>query len=575
MTRDYLLCLSAGGSPPHLDPPLEHALASCGCVRRFAAGNMLLSVGEVVPVRSLKGGVGWIVGDLFDRAGDPAPEEIAIAAAASGAKRLIDSMWGSYLLFAAGDAGFEALRDPSGGLACYHAEAGGKHYFTSLPHLLVDCGLAAADLDWAMILHSLTQRPERLSRTQVRGVDEPIAGTRFTVTGRNIASEQLWDPWAFASRPFDGAPAEGLRDALGSTLEAWGRTFRRPLIEISGGLDSAIVAAGLGASAPGASLITFAPAPGDPDETLYARAIADRLGLPLTIAKPRLEDVDLERSLSANLPRPNARAFTQAADLKSLERGRAIGADAFFSGGGGDDMFCYLRTILPAIDRLHVEGVRGMASTALDIARMTHATLWDAFSRVARRLIRRGPSASRADLRFIAAEAASSCVAMQPDPPRDPRLPGKADHVRAVMTIHNYLEGHLRTQQAPIVSPLLSQPIVECSLAIPTWAWCEGGRNRAVARAAFRDRLPQMVLDRRSKGRFDGFCAALLDANRGLLRSMLLDGHLARQGLLDRPAIDAALANPFPPADVVSRLLILADVESWAASWLARPAQRF
>jgi asparagine synthase (glutamine-hydrolysing) len=82
------------------------------------------------------------------------------------------------------------------------------------------------------------------------------------------------------------------------------------------------------------------------------------------------------------------------------------------------------------------------------------------------------------------------------------------------------------------------------------------------------------VLERRSKGRFDGFCAALLDRDRELVRSMLLEGRLAQQGLLDRAAIATALNEPFPTAETVSRLLVLADVEAWADSWIARPVQR-
>src|SRR3546814_20503507 len=92
-------------------------------------------------------------------------------------------------------------------------------------------------------------------------------------------------------------------------------------------------------AAEGASLISFASAPGDPDDTLYAQALAQHLGLELENANPRVEDVDLTRSLGRDLPRPNARAFGQAADMQSLRHNRAIGADAFLRGGGGADVY--------------------------------------------------------------------------------------------------------------------------------------------------------------------------------------------------------------------------------------------
>jgi asparagine synthase (glutamine-hydrolysing) len=283
-------------------------------------------------------------------------------------------------------------------------------------------------------------------------------------------------------------------------------------------------------------------------------------------------DVDLTRSMSRDLPRPNARAFVQAADLCSLRHAEAIGADAFFSGGGGDDLFCYLRTILPAIDRLRAEGFRAMLGTCADVGLMNHATIWDALGKAARHLMR-GARRPKVDSLFLAPSAPDACrgAGMKGAPPR---LPGKAAHVEALLSIHNYLEGHARAAFAPIHSPLLSQPLVECCLSIPSWLWCDGGRNRAVARAAFAARLPPLLLERRSKGSFDGFCAGLLHARRKLVADMLRDGLLARHGLVDAEKVRLAMEVPFPPAETVGRILALVDAESWAGAWNQRLAAR-
>jgi asparagine synthase (glutamine-hydrolysing) len=576
MTQDYLACAFANGACGTLPPLLAETLLSNGLNLRDAAAGLMLFAAEGLPVRSLAGRAGWAIGPMFRRDGSPAPAELDVGAAASPADMMISRFWGSYVVLERGGDGVQALRDPSGGLSCYHAEAGGVHYFTSVPHLLIDCGLIPPQLDWDVIALSLVQHSARASRTAIRGIDELLPGTQLIATDGGMQRAPVWHPWTHAANRPPADPTQALSDALFSTLEAWGRSFDHPLIEISGGLDSAIVAAGLSRAAPRASLITFAAAAGDPDETPYAQAIADALGLPLEIAAPCVEDVDLTRSLSADQPRPNARAFTQAADAQSLRQAQAIGADLFVSGGGGDDVFCYLRTVLPALDRLKAEGLQAMIASASDIAVMTHATVWEALSRIVGRLARRGPSRSRQDLRFLAGHLAALAEGEPTDqPPIDRRFPGKAQHVRAVLTIHNYLEGHARSAFAPILSPLLSQPIVECCLSIPTWLWCEGGRNRAVARRAFAGRLPQIVLERRSKGRFDGFCAALLETNRELVRSMLLEGCLAGRGLLDRQAICGALDQSFPSAETVARLLVLTDVESWTQSWMSRPLQRF
>src|SRR3546814_18166970 len=90
--------------------------------------------------------------------------------------------------------------------------------------------------------------------------------------------------------------------------------------------------------------------------------------------------------------------------------------------------------------------------------------------------------------------------------------------------------------------------MVECCLSIPTWLGCKGGRNRAVARDAFAARLPPILLERRSKGSFDGFCAHLLHPNRPLTGDMLMSGVLAGQELITREQLKRPLQDPLPSA---------------------------
>jgi len=574
MTQHYLAGFAGNDRNP-LPKRLAIALAGLGCLERWSGRRLTLFAQDELPLRRLTDRSGLVIGHLFDRSGEVVTNDPDLICGSSWPEAIVERYWGSYAAFVEAKRGLSVLRDPSGGLACYHAVADGWHFYTSLPHLLVDCGVIDLEIDWQMIGASLVRRSQRPDRTALRGIGEVAPGALLTIEGGAVSSRPIWNPWRHAARAPVQNEVATLEQVLGSTLAAWGKALKRPLIEISGGLDSAIVAAGLARGEPGAALITFAAAPGDPDESEYARAIARHLDLPLEISDPRIEDVDLAVSLSRDLPRPNARAFTQAADVQSLRHARSIGADAFVSGGGGDDVFCYLRTILPAIDRLHVDGLRAMVKTASDIAIMNHSTVWDAWSRITRRLVRTSPTKPRLDRRFISRDWIAGGEGEQNRSRRRTKFPGKAEHVEGILTIHNYLEGHQRSDFAPILSPLLSQPIVECCLAIPTWRWCEDGRNRAVARRSFANRLPGIVIERRSKGSFDAFCARLLHVNRSQAQAMLMDGALARTGILDREAIDAAFRNPSPPAASVSRLLTLVDVESWATSWASRARQRF
>src|SRR3546814_18425449 len=74
------------------------------------------------------------------------------------------------------------------------------------------------------------------------------------------------------------------------------------------------------------------------------------------------------------------------------------------------------------------------------------------------------------------------------------------------------IELYPRSTAAPQITPLLSQPIVELCLSIPTWQWVRGGRDRAVARAAVADLLPALIAQRRTKGGPTGFLRRVFNA---------------------------------------------------------------
>ncbi len=139
------------------------------------------------------------------------------------------------------------------------------------------------------------------------------------------------------------------------------------------------------------------------------------------------------------------------------------------------------------------------------------------------------------------------------------------------MGIQNHLEGYRRELSFPKISPLMSQPVVELCLQIPSWMWCAGGRNRAVARHAFATDLPPTIIERRSKGTPGSFIVEIFEANRTKLRDMLCGGVLAAQELLDIDCLQRILNDPRPArGGDYSRIMAIADTEAWARSWISR-----
>lgn len=557
--------------PAPVEPQLA-ALARDPTWRSQLIGNrfLVLTCGRVA-VAPLADGDGLVLGEVFARSAGDLASAVRWPSGDDG-RELVRRYWGRFVALRAAGAATEILRDPSALAPCYRIKAGDASLITNAPRLLADQGLLQVAIDWEVLIDSLVNPDARDERTALIGVSELPSGTLVRLEPTRETRHRVWTAWDHIAKPGQAAPAP---DQLAATLDrcagAWARVYRRPLIEISGGFDSAVVAAAFAPHVERLQLITFAAGVGDPNELGYARAIADYFGVPLEIARPEVDAVDLTVSHARDLPRPNARAFTQAADALSAAYAWAIGADAFLSGGGGDDLFGYRQSVAPAFDRLAREGISmGVLHTLDDIARTNQATLWEALGRFVRALGARGaPPLPRRDTRLLGSAAldrARRSITPEPAPAR--ALPGAAAHVRAIESLANHLEGHSRAAVAPVLFPLLSQPLVEYCIGVPSWEWYRGGINRALARRAFERRLPPAVIERRSKGAFDGFCARLFEHQRPLIAELLLDGHLAREAIIDPVAVAAALKNPSPSGPLVMRLLALVDREAWLRCWI-------
>ena len=363
-----------------------------------------------------------------------------------------------------------------------------------------------------------------------------------------------------------------MRQAVSAAVAASSRHHGKVVLRLSGGLDSSIVAASLVAANVPATALNLVTTDTAGDERYYARIVAHALGMPLAERVRELTAVDICNSGAASLPRPTARAFVQASMRHAYALARETGAGAIVDGGGGDNVFCSLQSIRPVVDclRSRQRWARAFA-TARSVATLSQVSQ----ALVSRRAIAatvRGISryAFSLDLAFLSPEARAAAIGAAThrwlDSPRG-ALPGKAAHIGLVATAQSVVEGFDPLDRIPLVSPLISQPVVEACLAVPSWLWFDSGHNRAIARGAFSDVLPAAIAWRRSKGGPDGFIAELYRANRSLIATWLMDGLLMANGILDRAALELALAERGPvQRHTFIRILQLMDAETWARS---------
>jgi asparagine synthase (glutamine-hydrolysing) len=133
-------------------------------------------------------------------------------------------------------------------------------------------------------------------------------------------------------------------------------------------------------------------------------------------------------------------------------------------------------------------------------------------------------------------------------------------------TYHSPFSG---SQEPVRVSPLVSQPLLEIALRMPTYLHCKFAQDRAVARTAFADVLPPEILQRGlGKGGPDLWLAEVIANNIGFLREFLLDGILAHRRLIDRTKLETVLSPRIAKSTVVAGdIFAKLYIEGWLRAW--------
>lgn len=520
------------------------------------------------------GAIAGTIVRLGDRAPTPSLSDAdgALIRASKG-RYLTDAHWGGYVTLIEDDDSVSVLRAPLGDLPCLLAE-GADGLAIASDVTLLELVRGRPGVDYSALARHLAAPDLRTAETGLTGVTELQGGLRLELADDQSRTVEVWSPWRFAKpeRRIDD-PAEAQRRLRGAVLHAVAATCHAHgpvILRLSGGLDSSIVAAALSEArieTVALTLVTDDPAG---DERHYARRAAETLEIPLEERMRRIGSVDLTASAAANLPRPTARAFVQSALGHAFTLAAETGAGAIVDGGGGDNVFCSLQSIRPVIDALAADtGWQRARDTARSVAMLAQVSQWTVLRRA---ILARARHLSRfafpPDLRLLspAALALAGHAAEHrwlDSPPG--ALPGKAAHIGLIAAAQSVVEGVDSLDAVPLLSPLISQPVVETCLAIPSWLWFDQGHNRAIARDAFADLLPDDIVRRRSKGGPDGFIAELYRHHRPLIRTLLLDGLLMGNDLLDREALVLALAErgPVQRHDFL-RIMQLVDAEIWA-----------
>lgn len=517
-----------------------------------------------------------IIGRLFMGADRPdALAHIGSDLVAEMGRTLLSNYWGGYVFVHRGRDGVaRVFRDPSGALPCYVKREADR---IILAGDITELALPGSGrVDFGEVARVLSSGDTRGRRTCIDGIDELIAGECLVVTDGAVGLESWWTPWDHVV-PRAGVTFEDLAEVLRKTIQsaagAWARSYSSILLGVSGGLDSSIVAAAAVPAAHRLTCLTLSGPDFDGDERRYAAAMSSHLGLDLREETREISDIDVGRAAAPNHPWPIVPLGRQANEAIHDRMRSQIPIDAFFTGNGGDAVLCSLRSAIPFIDRVLAEGPSArLVSTLLDICLLTgvdrRTVLRHAWDRYRRDSGRHQIRFNAAGLTPNAAKEARAAGVSHPWllPPRD-ILPGKTVHAAYLMRAQKSIELYPRAVAPPHVAPLISQPVMELCLSIPTWMWVSGGQNRAVARRAFAGELPSLITARTSKGGPGGLDMLIYRRNKDQLHERLRHGMLARNGILDPALLDVPEDPSWRGVERIQRILEFAAAENWVRWW--------
>ena len=499
----------------------------------------------------------------------------------SAGKVLVTEFWGRYVAFFQSASGsIRVLRDPSGALPCFRiGHAGVTIVFSWLEDLLrVLTEVEPCRVNWGALKAHLIGGSLGGRETALEGVTQILPGESLDL--HSGESTLQWSAMDFARSPAehdDATATQLLRQGVPACTRAWASCYDTLLLRLSGGVDSSILFSCLAPGKTAADVIgiNYYSEGSDSDERHYARLTAMRVGRDL-LERERDPDFRIDRLLDiARMPEPiyyTGRLNAQT-DAKLAA---AYAAPALFTGAGGDSLFYEFPRWWPAADYLAAKGLcPGFLNAALDAARLGKVSVWQAIELALRE--RRRP-----DLGERSRQGKSSLLA--PEVIREigdlgrfthPALRdaddvpiGKYMQTLSLMLPLTYYDPFEQAAAPELVNPLLSQPLVELCLRLPTYLLARGGRGRAVARRAFAPDLPAQIVNRRAKGGLEEHVKAILIANIDFVRTMLLEGQLARAGMLDRRRLEELLSGrPTALPGPISQIHGLVAVEAWLNRW--------
>lgn len=475
---------------------------------------------------------------------------------------------GSYWIVADDGQLTAILTDLAGTRPVYFSEAGGHTMWsTSARSLAARVGAAVDHASITARLLCPTVPEITADGTAFHGVRRLPGGHALVIDRAGQHSVHAYE----VPRTLDfSEAADELRSALVTAVTSRTEAADRLTADFSGGLDSTSLAL-LATDTAGADVfaVTDADATSTNEDVTYAlRAAADRPNLHHTLVNDAegLFFTELLDSPLTDQPFPDAARWRMrhAYQRPCLEQH----SDVHLSGSGADTLLAtspsYLADLARTRDlsalwrhslaraRLRHLPVHAVFAAAVRLSRTTHSTALQHLAQdIAEPPTRARPEPparlhwvhasalrtwltpeARRHLSLRAVTAAELCTV----PPEHTSAHRAQAELREFGTYEAELRHQAHALGLPHHAPYLDNQVVRAAMTLPPAARASTTVQKPLLGAALRGLVPDWLLERRTKGAYDGNAYLGLRRHHGVVRDLLANSELAKEGWIDAPA---------------------------------------
>jgi asparagine synthase (glutamine-hydrolysing) len=501
--------------------------------------------------------------------------------------KILQAYWGTYsgILYNKRNNSCTLIRDPIGLSRLFYTKNEQGIVFANTIAQIYDILEEKPDLNFHYLARYIINIEQASPDTPFNQIYELLPGMGLTIYP-DVSTEQnlLWEidqcKGSYIPRPEE--TEQELLDTLKKSVGAWTRGETGVAVQLSGGTDSSglmlILRNVLQNDQPLIGLNFIDSQAPSSNEVEYAQEIAQ-------LCKSPLHFIDMDQgSIAADLPsnwrpcRPNTFLLFNHMDVQTKLLAQQHGCSTIMNGQGGDHVFLAPQPKRALCDAILDKRWRAIPDILHELSTV-YRTSWTSLAKQAfvdikkyyrgtlspfeTEQVEQGANISYITSQFIPKTPPSSYL----EPYLQHFLPGKIAHIAALAHAVEYAERDILSG-ITMPHPLLSQPVVELGLKIPTYQTFANGYDRIYFRKAVTKLQKTKALWRNIKGETSSSMVKNLAKSTDYIHDLVTGGRLAKEGVINLEWVEKEIQKiKHGHVDNLWPLLHMIAVNKWLKQW--------